>query len=89
MRTLIEKLDLKEHIEGGYFSRTYQSPMQSAERPFMTSIFYMLTADRPVGHFHKNKSDIMHYFHLGSPMSYLTISPEGKLDKFTLGPDML
>ena len=54
MRTLIEKLDLKEHIEGGYFSRTYQSPMQSAERPFMTSIFYMLTADRPVGHFHKN-----------------------------------
>jgi len=86
---LIDQLDLKEHIEGGYFARTYQSSMQSGERPSMTSIFYMLTNDRPVGHFHKNKSDIMHYFHLGSPIVYLTISPEGQLEKFTLGPDML
>jgi len=86
---LIEKLKLQEHIEGGYFIRTYQSSIENAERPLMTSIFYMLTSDRPVGHFHKNKSDIMHYFHLGSPMVYLTISPEGVLGKFTLGPDIL
>jgi predicted cupin superfamily sugar epimerase len=55
----------------------------------MTSIFYMLTSNRPIGHFHKNKSDIMHYFHLGSPMIYLTISPKGELEKFTLGPDIM
>lgn len=87
-QALIEKLELQEHIEGGYFSRTYQSPMQSGMRPLMTSIYYMLTSNRPIGHFHKNKSDIMHYFHLGSPMEYLTISPEGKLETFLLGPDI-
>lgn len=85
---LIEKLGLQEHIEGGYFARTYQSSVQNGMRPLMTSIFYMLTSDRPIGHFHKNKSDIMHYFHLGSPMTYLTISPEGRLEKFVLGSDM-
>lgn len=88
-QALIEKLNLKEHIEGGYFSRTYQSPLESAERPFMTSIFYMLTSDSSLGHFHKNKSDIMHYFHLGSPISYLIITPDGKLERCTLGPDVL
>lgn len=87
-QTLIDKLKLKEHIEGGYFSRTYQSPIQHEMRPLMTSIFYMLTSDRPIGHFHKNKSDIVHYFHLGSPIVYLTISPQGQLETFTLGSDI-
>jgi len=88
-QALIESLGLEEHIEGGYFIRTYQSPMQSGIRPLMTSIFYMLTSEKPIGHLHKNKSDIMHYFHLGSPILYLTISPEGQLETFTLGPDIL
>ena len=89
-QSLIQSLNLTPHIEGGYFTRTYQSPIENDTRPLMTSIFYMLTSDRPIGHFHKNKSDIMHYFHLGSPMTYLTISPEGILEKNTkyifLGP---
>lgn len=86
---LIEKLSLDEHVEGGYFVRTYQSSIQSGIHPSMTSIFYMLTSNNPIGHFHKNKSDIMHYFHLGSPITYLTISPEGRLEKFTLGSDII
>lgn len=85
---LIKKLGLQEHIEGGYFTRTYESPIKNGNHPLMTSIFYMLTSDRPIGHFHKNKSDIMCYFHLGSPMTYLTISPKGELEKFMLGPDI-
>ena len=86
--TLIKQLNLVEHIEGGYFARTYQSQLQSNERALLTSIYYMLTDDRPIGHFHMNKSDILHYFHLGSPMTYLTISPTGQLDTFTLGSDI-
>ena len=86
--TLINKLNLTEHIEGGYFSRTYQSQLQANERALLTSIYYMLTDDRPIGHFHKNKSDILHYFHLGSPMTYMTISPTVQLDTFILGHDI-
>ena len=86
--TLIKQLNLTEHIEGGYFAKTYQSQLQANDRALLSSIYYMLTDDRPIGHFHVNKSDIVHYFHLGSPMTYLTISPTGQLDTFILGPDI-
>ena len=75
--SLIKDLDLKQHIEGGYFARTYESDKYIDDHELLTSIYYMLTNDSPVGHFHKNKSDIVHYFHLGSPIKYLTISPDG------------
>lgn len=59
-----------------------------SSRPILTSIYYLLTDDRPIGYFHLNKSDIIHYFHIGSPITYFTISPDGKLEEFTLGHDL-
>src|SRR5690554_4665548 len=67
-------LNLSSHVEGGYYRRSYQADhrdlvnTQSGERFLMTSIYYMLTTQSPVGHFHLNKSDIMHYYHLGDPI---------------------
>ncbi|WP_210407423.1 cupin domain-containing protein [Hydrocoleum sp. CS-953] len=37
---------------------------------------------------HKNKSDIIHYYHTGSPITYLIVDPQGKLSKFKLGFDV-
>jgi predicted cupin superfamily sugar epimerase len=91
---IIKKLSLEPHIEGGYFSRTYSSdlkadlPSNSKPRCLLSSIFYMLTDDSPIGHLHKNKSDIIHYFHGGSPLTYLIIDPDGNLDKKVLGLDL-
>ncbi|WP_367267710.1 cupin domain-containing protein [Okeania sp. SIO2C9] len=48
----------------------------------------MLTDDRRVDHFHKNKSDIIHYFHGGSPITYLVLALNGKLSKFKLSFDV-
>jgi predicted cupin superfamily sugar epimerase len=87
-QTLMKQLNLQAHIEGGYFNRTYESSSTVNSRPTMTSIYYMLTNDSPIGYFHSNKSDIMHYFHLGDPITYLTISPLGALETFQLGPDI-
>ncbi len=93
-RQLIEKLSLSPHIEGGYFSRTYSSELKTAlsshskPRYLLSSIFYLLTDDSPIGHLHKNKSDIIHYFHGGSPLSYLIIHPDGKLERKVLGFDL-
>jgi hypothetical protein len=93
-RQLIEKLSLEPHIEGGYFCRTYSSDLKtdiadgSKPRCLLSSIFYMLTDDSPIGHLHKNKSDIIHYFHGGSPLTYLILHPDGHLETKILGDDL-
>lgn len=90
---VIEALGLEGHVEGGYFRRTYEATGQprlgsgDEARFSMTSIFYLLTAEGPVGHFHRNRSDIVHYFQLGDPIDYFLIHPDGRLETVTLGPD--
>ncbi len=91
---IIEKLSLEPHIEGGYFSRTYRSdlttavPYDTEPRCLLSSIYYMLTDDSHIGYLHRNKSDIIHYFQGGAPLTYIIISPRGELTKKILGTDL-
>ncbi|MGD1809691.1 cupin domain-containing protein [Dapis sp. BLCC M126] len=91
---IIEQLSLVKHIEGGYFKETYRSDItvntdrKGSERKLLTSIYYLLTDDSPVDYFHKNKSDIIHYFHIGYPITYLIVDLQGKLSRFKLGFDV-
>ncbi len=93
VETLIRELGLEPHVEGGYFRRTFQADHREriatpgGERFTMTSIYYLLTADSPVGHWHLNQSDILHFFHLGAPVTYYLIHPDGQLETVVLGPD--
>lgn len=87
-RSLIEKLQLTPHPEGGYYRRTYESSHTHLGRRLMSSIFYLLTDDQPIGHLHRNRSDIVHYWQAGGPLRYTLLSPEGKLLKITLGPKL-
>jgi hypothetical protein len=88
---IIKKLNMSQHIEGGYFTETYRSQDKvevdrvGEERSVMTSIFYMLTDDSPTDYFHKNIHDIVHYFQSGSPLTYRIIHPNGKFEKIKLG----
>lgn len=90
-RDIIKQLSLTEHTEGGYFAETYRAgttvPTDRVEsdRNISTSIYYLLTDDRPIDHLHKNKSDIMHYFQAGSAITYLLVNPQGELTKVKLG----
>ncbi|CAK0774005.1 conserved hypothetical protein [Gammaproteobacteria bacterium] len=89
----IAALGLQPHIEGGYFRRTYQSENRIRidhrhNRHLLTSIFYLLTDDSPVGYFHKNTSDIIHYYHAGAPLTYWIIPPDGNLYTYQLGPEV-
>lgn len=89
---IIDALGLEPHIEGGYFRRTYQSEcavdLDHGERRILSSIYYLLTDDSPVGHLHRNRSDILHYFHGGSPLTYWVLRPDGSLERQTLGLDL-
>lgn len=92
--TVIRQLGLEAHVEGGYFKRTFQADQREkidqgdGPRFTMTSIYYLLTSDSPVGHWHLNRSDIVHYYHLGSPVHYYLIHPDGRLETAVLGPDL-
>ena len=92
---LILALGLEAHVEGGFFRQTYKAEngllinTDNGERTTMTSIFYLLTSDAPIGHFHLNKSDIVHYFHTGDPIDYYLIDEEGELSHHVMGPDVV
>ncbi|MBX2848344.1 MAG: cupin domain-containing protein [Acidiferrobacterales bacterium] len=92
---LIEYLDLEGHVEGGFYRRTYEAKdtprvaTESGKRFSMTSIFYLLSAESPVGHFHLNKSDIVHYFHLGDSVTYYLIDSQGNLNTAVLGSNLI
>ncbi len=92
--TVIRALDLEQHVEGGYYRRTFQADdrdpimTRDGERFLMTSIHYLLTDASPVGHFHLNRSDIVHYYHLGDPIEYFLIHPDGELERVVMGPEV-
>jgi len=90
---LINLLGLEPHpLEGGYFRRTYESRLRCdcgyGSRPLLTSIYYLLTQESPVGFLHRNRSDILHYHQLGAAVTYLVIAPDGSLSEHILGPDI-
>lgn len=88
---LIESLQLEPHLEGGWFRRTFQSDVSldvdtpAGRRPLLTSIYYLLTRESPVGHFHRNSSGIMHYFHEGDSIDYFLLDSCGQLQHNRLG----
>ncbi|MFJ7284377.1 cupin domain-containing protein [Pseudomonas sp. NPDC099000] len=92
---LIAALDLEPHSEGGFYRRTFQSDhhamveTDSGPRYLMTSIYYLLTKDSPIGHFHLNQSDIVHYYHLGDSIQYSLIFPDGTLKTVAMGNDII
>jgi len=66
-----------------------------------TVIYYLLTAgckdlesdldleSDPFMPFHSNKSDIVHFFHDGWPITYIILDPvSGKIEEIKLGPDL-
>jgi len=90
---IAKQLNLQGHVEGGFFRRTYASDKSLVtpggdKRLAMTSIFYLLAAESPIGHFHKNRSDIVHYFHLGDPITYHLLDEDGRYSTVVMGPDL-
>lgn len=97
VQIILDTLKLERHIEGGYFRRTFVSQHTNAkrsaknnaeQRSFATSIYYLLTEQSPIGHLHANKSDIIHYFHSGSPIRYTLVNSAGELSHITMGNDI-
>ena len=89
INTLIEKLGLLPHPEGGYYKETYRSEEEclAGTRNVSTSIYFLLTSDN-VSHFHRIQSDEIWYFHAGSPLVVHTLTNTGHT-KHLVGNDIL
>lgn len=83
----IEQLGLEPHVEGGYFRRSYASAGVVGDRISLTCIYYLLSDDSPLGYWHRNQSDIVHFFHQGAALEYYLLGPGGGLSRQVLGAD--
>jgi predicted cupin superfamily sugar epimerase len=94
---VIRTLQLQPHpIEGGYFRETYRSseaiPPEllgyPGSRSVSTAIYYMLTAES-VSEMHLLPGDEVFHFYLGDSLRMLQLYPEGRIERLTLGPNLL
>ena len=87
---LIEKLGLKPHKEGGFFSEAWRSPEKLAvnllpprypgSRSLSTAIYYLLTPDT-FSRMHRLRSDELFHFYLGDPVEFLLLPPWSDRDR--------
>jgi predicted cupin superfamily sugar epimerase len=87
--TIIEKLKLATHPEGGLYRETYRGEKlitldNGMERNTGTAIYYLLK-DTDKSHFHKVYSDELWFFHQGEPLEIFMITTDGKIEMKTLG----
>ena len=92
--SIIKKLKLKKHPEGGYFSETYRSPISvgknqlkkkfSGRRNLSTSIYFLLCG-KSFSSFHKLKADEVWHFYSGVHLNIYIIQKSGRLKKIILG----
>ena len=84
----IEKLNLRQHPEGGFFIETYRSqrhlnlPEYDGPRSACTAIYYLLIGDE-ISFFHRIMSDEIWHFYAGSSLSLHVIEEEEEDTKLT------
>jgi predicted cupin superfamily sugar epimerase len=92
---VISQLNLEHHFEGEYFRQTFKAEHRDkvttarGDRTTMTAIYYMLTDDNSIDHFHTKYSNCIEFYHMGAPITYHMIYPDGHYEKVVVGPDML
>ena len=93
----IDKLELQQHPEGGYFKETYRSneviPKKvlperfSGDRVFSTCIYYLLNK-KDFSAFHIIKQDEVWHFYEGSSLTIHIIDQKGNYSTIKLGRDI-
>lgn len=93
----IEKLDLEQHPEGGYYRETYRSPLEielstidrslNGKRNLSTGIYFLLD-HTSFSAFHRIKSDELWHFYDGDPITIHVIHSDGTYQRQELGREI-
>ena len=97
IESIIQKLNLAPHPEGGYYRETYRSTLEidpaglekrySGKRNCSTCIYFLLTSDS-FSSFHRIKQDEIWHFYKGNPILLHLISPSGDYSNVTIGNNL-
>lgn len=88
--SLIRRLSLQPHPEGGYYRETYRAPErvhrtgQAADRAASTAIYYLLSGDA-FSAWHRIRSDEIWHFYAGGPLLVHVLDGRGGLATHRLG----
>lgn len=92
----ISRLQLQQHIEGGWYGRVYEAGLQlkketlppafKGDRPVCTHIYFLLQQNE-FSAFHRIASDELWHFYDGDPLLIYELNENG-LTKHQLGNDM-
>jgi predicted cupin superfamily sugar epimerase len=88
-RSIIEKLDLRPHPEGGHYAETWRADAQPGKRPAGSAIYFMLRAGERSAWHRVDAAETWHYY-AGDPLE-LSIAPGHGNDvaqRFVLGIDL-
>ncbi|MAN27098.1 MULTISPECIES: cupin domain-containing protein [Mesonia] len=96
-QSIIKKLALEPHPEGGYFKETYRSEGEISEnqlpdvfkgnRNYSTCIYFLLTSET-FSAFHKINQEEIWHFYKGDAIQLVMISEEGELSEVIIGNDI-
>ncbi|MBQ4819055.1 cupin domain-containing protein [Aquimarina sp. MMG016] len=97
IESIVAKLQLKPHPEGGFYKETYRSsgiiPKDvldnefSGDRNYCTGIYFLLTSEN-FSAFHRIKQDEMWHYYSGSSLYVHVITPDKNYQRYTVGMDI-
>ncbi|WP_417622064.1 cupin domain-containing protein [Parasphingorhabdus sp.] len=88
-RTIIERLDLQPHPEGGWYRETWRAEATDGGRAGATAIYFLLEAGQG-SHWHTVDATEVWLWHAGSPLALGTAArDDGPVSTIRLGPDIL
>ena len=86
--TMIEKLGLKQHPEGGWYLETYNNTSSDGERGSLSVIYYLLEQGQSA-HWHRVvDADEAWLWHGGAPLNLYRKTEDGAVMKDVLGLDV-
>ncbi len=89
LETIIEKLGLSPHPEGGYYRRTYCNEVRHDGRGAASAIYFLLEGGTP-SLWHRTDGDELWFWHMGAALK-LDMCEDGSRNVATtiLGPSMV
>jgi predicted cupin superfamily sugar epimerase len=86
---IIRLLDLKPHPEGGYFRETFRDTRQVEGNRAASTVIYFLLARGERSHWHRVDAVEIWHWHAGAPLELEIAQSEGRIERVTLGSDLV